>query len=86
METKLLSALGIVKAEIQKNNQYYQFVGEDENGVLHIIAFACPAYLTTSVDKAMQRLKPAPRVQEYIKIERNKNDEESTREANPTEG
>jgi hypothetical protein len=55
-KTTILKPLAITRAQPEKGLQFYQFQGEDSEGNLFVLNYACKLCYTESVEKTFSRL------------------------------
>jgi hypothetical protein len=59
-ETKILTAVNILKGDVFKNYQHFTVIATDEDGNTYFTTFACYTNYTHNIEKAFQRLIPVP--------------------------
>lgn len=60
MDTAILSSKGIVKGLTYKDMQHYTVIGEDKEGKVFLMSFACQLNFTEMVEKAFSKLYTIP--------------------------
>lgn len=57
-ESKVLQAHGVFKGNLENRVQFFNVVGEDENGVTYSMHFMCKDHYTETIINAFKRLHP----------------------------
>ena len=57
-ESKVLQAYGVFKGNLENIVQFFNVVGEDENGVTYSMHFMCKDHYTETIINAFKRLHP----------------------------